>query len=130
MLTGKRPYEEENRTQLLQKIVNASPRFPAELDHNSQDFLVCFLKKDPTQRSTFNESKKMGFWNDIDFSAVEQKEVKLEFIPSKELSDEECCRMFFGENVKDDEVKKGEYSHIYPSVDRFSFVCEEFQSPL
>jgi serine/threonine protein kinase len=130
VLTGKGPYDDDNEAKLLWKIVNASPKFPAELDSDSQDFLVQFLKKDPTQRFTFNKSKKMKFWNGVDFAAVERKEVRLEFVPNEKLSDEECCRMFFGKNVKDEEVNKRNSSVIYPDVDRFSFVCEEFQSLL
>jgi serine/threonine protein kinase len=130
VLTGKRPYEDEDRAKLLWKIVNTSPRFPAELDSDSQDFLIQFLKKNPTQRFTFNKSKKMKFWNGVDFTAVERKEVSLEFVPNEELSDEECCRMFFGENVKDDEVNKRSSLFVYPDVDRFSFVREEFQPSL
>jgi hypothetical protein len=38
--------------------------------------------------------------------------------------------MFFGENVKDDKVGKEECLVVFPSVNRFSFFCEEFQSSL
>jgi serine/threonine protein kinase len=122
-LCNKMSYSEENKNDLYHKIKNSSPKFPYELDKQSQDFLCLFLMKNPQYRATFNSTKKHPFWDGINFDNVLSKRQSLQFIPNSSYSIEEKCRKYFFRNDQEIELQTEDdiSKSIYPMVNRFSF---------
>jgi serine/threonine protein kinase len=127
LLCRKMPYSEELKTDLYQKIKNASPRFPYELDKQSQDFLCLFLVKNPQQRATFNSTKEHPFWDGLDFDDILTKRQLPQFIPNISYSTEEKYQKYFFGSNQENQVQTENHAPklIYPMVNRFSFVSNK-----
>jgi serine/threonine protein kinase len=124
LLCNEMPYSAENRSNLYWKIQNVSPRFPFELNDDSQHLLSLFLRKNPKQRATFNSTKEHPFWNRLNFDDVLSKKYSPQFIPNLNNSVEENCQKYFSESKMIQNIKyKNIFSDtIYPLEKSFSFV--------
>jgi serine/threonine protein kinase len=121
------PYSEDKKSDLYRKIQHSSPRFPSELDKQSQDFLCLFLVKNPQQRATFNSTKKHPFWNGLNFNDILERKLSPQFIPDSSYSAEEKCQKYFFHNDKENEIETEDHNPklIYPIMNRFSFALNK-----
>lgn len=87
---SKRPFEGHHHDQLIQAIVKGEPNFPVT---NPPVSMVCMhaisslLEKDKTQRigaSSWNSFTDNPFFRELDFGALERKEIEPIFKPSSE----------------------------------------------
>ncbi|KAG9553766.1 RAC-alpha serine/threonine-protein kinase, partial [Aureobasidium melanogenum] len=87
---SKRPFEGHHHDQLIQAIVKGEPNFPVT---NPPVSMVCMhaisslLEKDKTQRigaSSWNSFTDNPFFRELDFEALERKEIEPIFKPSSE----------------------------------------------
>jgi serine/threonine protein kinase len=126
ILCNEMPYSDENRSKLYWKIKNVSPKFPSELDYNSQHFISLFLKKNPKQRATFISTKEHPFWNGLKIEDVLMKQYSPQFVPNLNNSTEKNFQKYFIESKKPKNIKaeKNVPNLIYPLESSFSFISD------
>lgn len=87
LVTGYRPFDDDNQTKCIQKILYSSPRFPSSVSADLSDLIMKMLAKDPEDRISIDEIKEhkwfkesgytvdiyMKFFNDYIDSDVVQK---------------------------------------------------------
>lgn len=124
MLTGTTPYYSDNKKVTLDAIVNYQPCLLMIRDKQAKDLVSKLLVKDPKLRMTYQQLKQHQFFEDLDWSQVEQRLVQPKYVPN-------CSNLFNPENVdedirilpaRDSEDDNGKEYHYFAG---FSFV-EDF----
>ena len=86
MICGKFPFDDEDKTTLYRKIIEAKVEFPIYLSAKSKNLLKQVLVSDYSKRITINEIKQHPFY-------IKGKELYLkEFVSSKKKIKELCIR--------------------------------------
>lgn len=82
LICDRLPFSNPNLSKLYDRIVACSYRFPSKIDPDARDFISGLLKKNPSDRLTFNQIKAHKFFSGIDWDKVYKREYKMDFIPS------------------------------------------------
>eukprot|EP00092_Neocalanus_flemingeri_P102609 GFUD01131251.1.p1 GENE.GFUD01131251.1~~GFUD01131251.1.p1 ORF type:complete len:710 (-),score=190.82 GFUD01131251.1:77-2185(-) len=87
MLTGDNPFGAEDMDELSQQILNMEIIYPDHVSQEDQYFISLLLKRDPFSRlGCFPQSeqqiKDQHFFEDIDWDALENKEIEPPFKPT------------------------------------------------
>ncbi|EAY12520.1 AGC family protein kinase [Trichomonas vaginalis G3] len=81
MLTERTPFENPNRSKMLQDIVHAQPEFPEFLPPDVIEVLSALLSKDPKNRPGIDQLKEFAYFKCLDFNKVFRREYTPEYIP-------------------------------------------------
>jgi serum/glucocorticoid-regulated kinase 2 len=91
MLTGRPPFYSRNKEEMLKNISKAPLNFPSYLSPDAVALLKVLLNRDPTKRLGKNgaaEIKKHRFFNDLDWSAAEAKQLEVPKPPMNSLTNQ------------------------------------------
>ena len=81
MLTENTPFDNPNRSKMLQDIVHSQPAFPESLPEEAVEVMRALLQKDPKNRPNIEQLKKFKFFEDLDWDKVYKREYKPNFVP-------------------------------------------------
>lgn len=75
LLTGKLPFIEENTMKLYKSIMEKKINFPSTVSNNAKNLILSLTTKNPTKRLSIEEIKSHPFFEDIDWNALNEKEI-------------------------------------------------------
>jgi len=81
IMFGDTPFSSENKSVILNGVVNSEPHFPDNADPISIDFIRRLLEKNPEKRATLKDLIHHPFWGGMDFDLVLQKKYAPFFTP-------------------------------------------------
>ncbi|PRP78948.1 protein kinase 2 [Planoprotostelium fungivorum] len=113
MLTGLPPFYSQNINIMYQKILSGELRFPSYVSQDAQSFLEGLLTREVDKRlgsgpDGANEIKRHPFFKEIDWEALERKEIEPPFKPKVRSSS--CVNNFdvaFTNEVPTDSLPEG-----------------------
>lgn len=82
MMVGRTPFNNTNRAQMFQDIIDKAPSFPPSFPQSAKEFIESLLEKDPQKRPKIDEIKQSPFFEGIDFDAVYNRQLAPLFVPS------------------------------------------------
>ena len=95
LIFGVTPFFDRNRSKMFQAITLNEPRYPADAEPNTINFINRLLTKDPKRRANFTQLKNHPFWNNLNFDDVLAKKIKPAFIP--DIKDNKSTNNFYDE---------------------------------
>ncbi|CAI2386894.1 unnamed protein product [Moneuplotes crassus] len=82
MSVGFPPFHSSNKRDLERRIVNATPRFPNEMDSETVELITWLLSKHPADRPEYiNDIKTHRYFDEIDWDRIEDKKAIPPWIP-------------------------------------------------
>lgn len=109
MLTGLPPFYSKNINLMYQKILSSELTFPSYISEDAQDLLEGLLTRDPDRRFGSEEVKEHPFFKDIDWDALNRKEIEPPWKPQvKDETDISQIDVYFtSEDAVDSYVDRG-----------------------
>ena len=102
MLTGKVPFQEQDRYKLFEIILKGHVSFPEHLSKDAKDLIKKLMNKNQNKRlgiNSIDEIKNHPWFKDIDFKKIENLEIKS---PIKiQLKEEGSTKYFMKYNESD-----------------------------
>ncbi|KAH9968277.1 kinase-like domain-containing protein, partial [Russula dissimulans] len=83
MLTGNRPFDADNMSDMYDRILHDGLRFPDDpiVDHHTRNFIQKLLERDPTLRLAEPQIKRHHYFLMIDWSDVHYRQLRPPYIP-------------------------------------------------
>lgn len=70
MVVGELPFEDDNVSRLLQKIIKTQPKFPSTMSIQLKDMLTHLLEKDPRKRITLKKIKEHPWFSQYEYMVI------------------------------------------------------------
>ncbi|KAI0282696.1 kinase-like domain-containing protein [Russula brevipes] len=88
MLTGTRPFDAENRSDMYDKILHDELRFPEDsaINQDTKSLIQELLERDPTLRLREPQIKRHSYFSMVDWADVYHKRLKPPYIPPMDRS--------------------------------------------
>ena len=103
MMTGLPPWYTRNRQKLFDRVRNAPLVFPSHMSEKAQSLISGLLNRDPKKRlgsKSASDVKAHPFFEGIDWTALDEREVTPPFNPCQQRDDTACTKNFEEEFTK------------------------------
>ncbi|BCT22562.1 serine/threonine protein kinase [Carp edema virus] len=101
MLTGTMPFTGQSLGNIMKKILTEKINMPKHLELYSKDALKALLKRNATNRSGFEEIKKLDYVSKIDWDKLYNKKYNLTdmTVLKRQLNNPELCDLFVSKSA-------------------------------
>ncbi|XP_064168494.1 protein kinase C delta type-like isoform X1 [Anguilla rostrata] len=129
MLSGVSPFHGADKEELYTSVCMDIPQYPTWINQESKDIMEKLLEKDPNRRlGTFGNIREHAFFESIDWSRLERREVEPPFKP-KLVNRNDCSyfdKEFLNETPK---MSRGDSRYTGP-MDQSAFADFSFINPM
>ena len=95
MISGNRPFEGKNKSELMQSVISSNVTFPEFFSEEAKDLINNLLQKNQSKRLSVEKLKEHKFYKGIDWTKVlESKSIHMPFVPIQERYTILFCNVF------------------------------------